>query len=170
MNWEMLAAIGQMAAVVIGIPSLIYLAIQIREQTKERRNAAIRSLVASWDELMKSLNDSAEFAAIYLRGLQSFDALDSVSKVRFSVYLGRSLRNLEGMYFHRQEGILGDSLWAEMERILCDVLANPGTREWWATRRHWYTDDFAAMVDRIVAKGGQSKAYAGYDLSDIAKM
>jgi hypothetical protein len=119
---------------------------------------------------MKSLNDSAEFAAIYLRGLQSFDALDSVSKVRFSVYLGRSLRNLEGMYFHRQEGILGDSLWAEMERILCDVLANPGTREWWATRRHWYTDDFAAMVDRIVAKGGQSKAYAGYDLSDIAKV
>lgn len=170
MNWEMLAAIGQMAAVVIGIPSLIYLAIQIREQTKERRNAAIRSLVASWDELMKSLNDSAEFAAIYLRGLQSFDALDSVSKVRFSVYLGRSLRNLEGMYFHRQDGILGDSLWAEMEQILCDVLANQGTREWWATRRHWYTDDFAAMVDRIVAKGGQSKAYAGYDLSDIAKM
>jgi hypothetical protein len=170
MNWEMLAAIGQMAAVVIGIPSLIYLATQIREQTKERRNAAIRSLVASWDELMKSLNDSAEFAAIYLRGLQSFDALDSVSKVRFSVYLGRSLRNLEGMYFHRKDGILGDSLWAEMERILCDVLANLGTREWWATRRHWYTDDFAAMVDRIVAKGGQSKAYAGYDLSDIAKV
>jgi len=170
MNWEMVAAIGQMAAVVVGIPSLIYLATQIREQTRERRNAAIRSLAASWDELMKSLNDSAEFAAIYLRGLQSFSSLDSVSKVRFSVYLGRSLRNLEGMYFHRRDGILGDASWAEMERILGDVLANPGTREWWVTRRHWYTDEFAAMVDRIVAKGGQSKAYAGYDLSDIAKV
>ena len=170
MNWEMLAAIGQLAAVVIGIPSLIYLATQIREQTKERRNAAIHSLAASWDELMKSLNDSAEFAAIYLRGLQSFSALDSVSKVRFSVYLGRSLRNLEGMYFHPQDGILGDSSWAEMERILSDVLAHPGTRQWWETRRHWYTEEFAAMVDRIVAKGGQSKAYAAYDLRDIAKV
>ena len=34
MNWEMMAAIGQLAAVFVGIPSLIYLAIQIREQTK----------------------------------------------------------------------------------------------------------------------------------------
>ena len=33
MNWEMLAAIGQLAAVFVGIPSLIYLAVQIREQT-----------------------------------------------------------------------------------------------------------------------------------------
>ena len=30
MNWEMLAAIGQLAAVFVGIPSLIYLAVQIR--------------------------------------------------------------------------------------------------------------------------------------------
>jgi len=34
MNWEMLAALGQLAAVFVGIPSLIYLAFQIREQTK----------------------------------------------------------------------------------------------------------------------------------------
>ena len=37
MNWEMLAAVGQLAAVCIGIPSIIYLAVQIRAQTKERR-------------------------------------------------------------------------------------------------------------------------------------
>src|SRR5437764_689333 len=36
MNWEMLTAIGQLAAVIVGIPSLIYLALQIRAQTKER--------------------------------------------------------------------------------------------------------------------------------------
>jgi len=42
MNWEMLAAIGQLAAVCVGIPSLIYLAVQIREQTKERRHAAVK--------------------------------------------------------------------------------------------------------------------------------
>ena len=169
MNWEMLAAIGQLAAVVIGIPSLVYLAIQIREQTKERRNAAISQMAASWGELTKSLNDSAEFAAIYLRGLQSFNELDSVAKLRFSVYMGRSLRNVEGMYFYRQDGILGDSLWGEMERVMSDVLANPGTRQWWETRKHWYTDEFAAVVDQILSKAAQSKAYESYDLRDIAK-
>jgi len=41
MNWEMLSGIGQVVAAVGVIPSLIYLAVQIREQNKERRRAGI---------------------------------------------------------------------------------------------------------------------------------
>ena len=37
MKWEMLAAIGQLAAVLVGIPSLVYLAVQIRAQTHGTR-------------------------------------------------------------------------------------------------------------------------------------
>ena len=46
MNWEMLSAIGQVIAAVGVIPSLIYLAIQIREQNKVR---AARILIALID-------------------------------------------------------------------------------------------------------------------------
>src|ERR1700693_5396354 len=60
MNWEMLAAFGQLAAVFVGIPSLIYLAIQIREQTKERRQSAVNVLTAQWGDLTCALHDSAE--------------------------------------------------------------------------------------------------------------
>ncbi len=78
MNWEMLAAIGQLAAVFIGIPSIIYLAIQIREQTKERRHAAVNALTVQWGDLTRSLHDNADFAAVFLRGVQSFNDLDAV--------------------------------------------------------------------------------------------
>lgn len=60
MNWEMLAALGQLAAVFVGIPSLIYLAIQIRPQTKERRQSAVNALAVQWDELTNALHDSTE--------------------------------------------------------------------------------------------------------------
>jgi hypothetical protein len=70
MNWAILAAVGQLAAILIGIPSLVYLAIQIREQTRERRCATINTLAAQWSELLKSLNDSAEFSAIIQPRLQ----------------------------------------------------------------------------------------------------
>src|SRR3989442_8429354 len=83
MNWEMLAAFGQLAAVFVGIPSLIYLAIQIREQTKERRQSAVHALTVQWGDLTGSLHDNAETAAIFLRGMQSFADLDAVSKLRF---------------------------------------------------------------------------------------
>src|SRR5260370_41790310 len=83
MNWEMLAALGQLAAVFVGIPSLIYLAIQIREQTKERRQAAVNALTVQWGDLTKALHDSAEFSAIYLRGVHLFADLHPVMYIMF---------------------------------------------------------------------------------------
>src|SRR6266446_2574825 len=133
MNWEMLAAIGQLAAVFVGIPSLIYLALQIREQTRERRQAALNHLTVQWGDLTKSLHDNAEFAAIYLRGVHSFS--------------------------HR-DGILTESLWREIERTMSDVIAYPGTRQWWETRRHWHAEEFARVVDEIITRGDKPKAYS----------
>ena len=68
MNWEMLSAIGQVVAAVGVIPSLIYLAIQIREQNKERRRAGINIMTAQWSELVKSAQESREFALLWLKG------------------------------------------------------------------------------------------------------
>ena len=104
MNSEILAAIGQLAAVLVGIPSLIYLAVQIREQTKERRQSAVNALTVHWGDLTKSLHDNAEFGAIYLRGVRSFNELDAVSKLRFSAFLNRFFKNFQAMYFSHRDG------------------------------------------------------------------
>src|SRR6266480_7795259 len=114
MNWEMLAAIGQLAAVFVGIPSLIYLATQIREQTKERRQSAVHALTEQWGDLTKSLHDNAETAAIFLRGVQSFADLDAVSKLRFSAFFNRFFNNFEAMYFSYLDGILTASAWGKI--------------------------------------------------------
>ena len=126
MNWEMLAAIGQLAAVFVGIPSLLYLAVQIREQTKERRQSAVNALTVQWGDLTRALHENAEFTAIYLRGVQSFHDLDAVSKLRFSAFQNRFFQNFEGMYYSRCEGILTPALWGEIERTMSDFLAYDG--------------------------------------------
>ena len=106
MNWAMLTAIGQLATVFIGVPSVIYFAIQLREQNRERRQSAVNALTVQWGELTKALHESPEFTALYLRGVQSFHDLDAVSKLRFSAFQNRFFKNFEGMYYSRQEGIL----------------------------------------------------------------
>jgi hypothetical protein len=167
MNWEMLAAIGQLAAVCVGIPSLIYLAVQIREQTRERRQSAVNALAVQWGDLTCALHESAEFSAIYLRGLQSFDALDSISKLRFSAFFNRFLKNSQAMYFAHRDGILTDELWGEIERTMTDLIGYPGVQQWWKTRRHWHSQEFASVVDAIIARGGKPIAYSTYDLAKI---
>src|SRR5689334_10202708 len=158
MNWEMLAAIGQLAAVFVGIPSVIYLAVQIREQTKERRQSAVNALTVQWGDLTCALHESAEFSAIYLRGVQSFEDLDPVSKVRFSAFFNRFLKNFQAMYFAHQDGILADELWNEIERTMTDLISHRGVQQWWETRRHWHTQEFGRVVDAIIAKGEAPKA------------
>src|SRR5207244_11603121 len=126
MNWEMLAAIGQLAAVCVGIPSLIYLAVQIREQTKERRHAAVNALTSQWGDLTKSFHDNGEFCAIYLRGVQSFNDLDAVSKLRFSSFLNRFFKNFQAMYFSPQDCVIYASFLCVVARTMRDVIAWPG--------------------------------------------
>jgi hypothetical protein len=163
MNWEMLAAIGQLAAVFIGIPSLIYLATQIRQQTKERQHAAVHALTEQWGDLTRSLHDNSEMAEVFLRGLQSFNELDPIGKVRFSAFFNRFMNVFEGMYFSHREGILIDSSWGAVERTLEDFVANPGLQEWWPTRKRWHTVEFGRVVDGMMDRVGAPAAFAHYE-------
>jgi hypothetical protein len=169
MNWEMLAAFGQLAAVLVGIPSLIYLAIQIREQTKERRQAAVHALTVQWGDLTGSLHDNPETASIFLRGMQSFADLDAVSKLRFSAFFNRLINIFEGMYFSHRQGILTGSSWGAVKRTMNDLIAYPGVQQWWEVRRHWHTEEFGRVVTEIIARGDKPKAFSAFNLREIMK-
>src|SRR5437868_8346509 len=123
MNSQMLTAIGQLATVCIGVPSVIYFAIQLREQNRERRQSAVNALTVQWGDLTKALHENAEFAALFLRGVHSFHDLDAISKLRFSAFQNRFFKNFEGMYYSRREGILSEELWSEIERTMSDLMA-----------------------------------------------
>jgi hypothetical protein len=168
MNWAMLTAIGQLATVIIGVPSIIYFAIQLREQNRERRQSAVNALTEQWGELTKALHENPEFTALFLRGVQSFHDLDAVSKLRFSAFQNRFFKNFEGMYYSKREGILNTELWDEIDRTMSDFLAYKGIQEWWQTRRHWHTEAFARVVEDIIARGKKPTAYSTYDLKQVA--
>jgi len=167
MNWEMLTAIGQLATVFVGVPSIIYFAIQLREQTRERRQSAVNALTVQWSDLTKALHENADFAAIFLRGVHSFNDLDAVSKLRFSAFENRFFKNFEGMYYSRREGILSLESWDEIERTMNDFLAYDGVRQWWETRKHWHTEAFVRVVDAMIAKSQKPTAYSTYDLQQV---
>ena len=169
MNWEMVSALGQAVAAVAVIPSLIYLAVQIREQNKERRRAGINILTAQWSDLVRSAQESREFAVTFLQGMRSFEDLDAPDKLMFSAFFTRYTRNCEGMFIYYRDGALEKALWDEVERTMTDYFAYPGVREWWITRKHWLTDEFRAVVEAIIAKNPEPKLYAAYDLEGPPK-
>lgn len=161
MNWEMIAAIAQVTAAVAVVASLIYLAVQIRNQSKESRRTAAGVFMFHWTDFRKSLSDSADLAAIHLRGLTSFDALNPVEKLRFGSALGR-IFVLSEIYLFYLEGALDPELWKSFERTTADLIAYPGAQAWWATRKHWHTPKFQTLIDQIIAEGKKPLVYERY--------
>jgi hypothetical protein len=91
MNWEMISAVGQMLGAIGVIISIIYLAVQIRNQNKESQRAAMNVLTTHWSDLNRTLVENPDLAALWIRALQSFDELDGASKLRgFGAHLGVS--------------------------------------------------------------------------------
>ena len=106
-------------------------------------------------------------AAIFLRGVHSFNDLDAVAKLRFSAFFNRLLNVFEGMYFSHCQGMLTDSSWRAVERTMTDLINYPGVQQWWDIRSHWHTEEFDRVVREIIARGDKPKAFARFDLKEL---
>ena len=158
----MISAVGQMLGAVGVIISIVYLAAQIRNQNKESQRAAMNVLTTHWSDLNRTLVENPEMAVLWLRALRRFDDLDAQSKLRFGAHLGRFLRFADSLYLSVLDGTLDKRLWRGYERTIADTVAYPGFQTWWATRKHWHTDEFCALIDRHI-QTAKPTIYDGYN-------
>ena len=163
MNWEQMGAIAQVAAAIGLIPSLIYLAIQVREQNRVNRRASLDLHSTQQIELIRTINESPDFSSIYLRGLNDFESLDPASRLRFGAYLMRVFRYWDGIYFHYADGAMPPQFWQSVRRQIQDVVAYPGVQAWWASRKHWYTDEFNVLIAGVIENAPTPNAYSPYE-------
>ena len=113
------------------------------------------------ERLDRTLVENPDLAALWIRALRSFDDLDATSKLRFGAHLGRFLRMADSLYLGVLDGTLDKRLWRGYERTLADTVAYPGFQAWWATRKHWHTDEFCALIDRHI-QTAKPKIYDSY--------
>ena len=106
----------------------------------------MNALTTHWSDLNRTLVENPEMAVLWLRALRSFDDLDAGSKLRFGAHLGRLLRFADSLYLNVLDGTLDKRLWRGYERTIADTVAYPGFQTWWATRKHWHTDEFCALT------------------------
>ena len=160
MNWKMISAVGQIFAAIGVTISLVYLASQIRSKKRESRSAAMNALVTHFGDSMRSQIENGELCDLWLRGLQSFEELDSTSRLRFDSQLERQIRIADNLYLHFLDGALDPRLWRGFNRTIGDIAAYPGFQKWWPTRKHRYSDELCGLIDNHI-KTAKPKIYEG---------
>ena len=77
-------AIGEILGAIGVIATLIYLAKQIRTNTKTTQGATANAILRDARELLRVPFSDRESADLFLRGMENFDSLDDVERAMFT--------------------------------------------------------------------------------------
>ncbi len=146
MNWDAIAAIAEGLGAVGVIATVIYLAFQIRQNTRSVQGSAGQSLM-SQEMAMYAL--IAEHASVYRRGCANLADLDSDEIEVFGFLVSAEQSQLYSAYVQYHKNQITESLWRAYIADWMDKLKKPGFQLVWADLKHVYPDDFCQCLDEI---------------------
>ena len=155
--------VSQIAAAVLVAPTLLYLALQVRQNTAQLKATARYQFVEATGQMNALTAASRETASVFRRGLADIDSLDADERMQFLILVGQFLQIYSTMFELHEDRLLPDSQWHNVRKDLISLLATPGGRRIWETFGKSGLDPaFLAHVDAFVAKGEPS-----YDIMRI---
>jgi hypothetical protein len=151
-NWEALGAIANLLAAVGVIATLIYLSIQIRQNTKAVRSSSIQNLVQSFSTTAQAAVENEHIIPLLLKGNAGADALTETERAQLHFWFIMTFRRFEGVYFQRDLGIVDADVIDGFERSHLAVLASKGAQDWWATSKGIFNSGFVRYVEQLLEK------------------
>lgn len=150
MNWSAVGAIAELLGSIAVVVSLVYVAAQVKANTRQARLEAARDLAVRVSEISIAVASSRDVGELLYRGGGDYDSLDAVDRVRFRGLMNALFRGLEQQFHLRGEGALTDAEWAAVESLILDFASLPGVQRYFASRGQWYTPGFLDIVWRDV--------------------
>ncbi len=138
------------AAVVLG---LVFVGYELRQNTKTQRVTATQTLAAEYADALEVMAYEGEAACVYVLGINGIANLDDAERLRFFVIMFQIFRVAEQLEYHASVGFVEPRVWRGFERQLSEIVSLPGVQEWWALRRHWFSDEFQDFMDTTIAAG-----------------
>jgi hypothetical protein len=154
-NWDAVSAIGEIVGAVGMIVSIVYLAHQIRTNTRATRASASFNAMHSWahtNESLSALSDEAIGWVVKLGPDVTPADLSEVEWVRLTLATRAIVQKLEGQYYLDRYGLLHDGVWEKRRGIVRGMIDLPVLRTWWEgeLRQETFTDEFIAALKQGV--------------------
>ena len=150
MNLDTLAQLGEFVGGFFVVISLIYLAYQVRQNTRSLRAENYARVLTRMSELQSRLALDSELNHLMIVGAEDPWRLTRAERVRFSWALYELIGTAEFMYHQSRERTLPAAVWTRWETTLGWWLSHPGMRAWWRARPSPFSSDFEAFAEEII--------------------
>ena len=154
MSFEQLSSLAQIVASVGVLVSLIFVALQIKQNTGALQRNEHNSTMAQWTVIRQAIAGNREIAELMTAGLHGEREMDAADQLRMEQMLQEYAWAAFHIWERTQRGIFPKGKFeATAGALLCSLLASPRGESWWRDAKHiGFMPGFVADVDAVLAK------------------
>ncbi len=150
MDLQTLANIGEIIGAVVVILSLVYLTIQVRQNTQAQRTENYARALDLLAALQSTLSQDSEISLIFSRGILDPSKLTSLEKLRFNWSLYEAFGAFEFMFHASKTNSIDEEVWTRWAVAVAWWLTFPGVQTWWNAKPLPFTDSFTSFVETLI--------------------
>ncbi len=147
MSLESLGNLGEFVSGVAVVVSLIYLALQVRQNTESLRTENYARALDRLAAMQSQLSQSSELVRIFGKGVVDLSKLPLPQRIQVTWALYESFGAFEFMFHAARANALPDEVWERWKAAVAWWLTFPGVRAWWHARPTPFTPAFTAFVE-----------------------
>ncbi len=160
MTLEDLGNIGEFVGAVGVIVSLVYLAVQIRQNTHSVRTSTFHEAIRDMADAIDQLGRDAELTRIWYAGLRDLESLSEGEQQRFATYTTSVMRRYENILYQTQHGTLDAEAWVGIREHLKYVFSQPGTLVWWNKGKNLFNPALCEFIENEILGAALPRAHA----------
>ena len=148
MTLQDLGAIGELIGSVGAVIALIYLAVQVRQNTRGMRTSAHQHVVSANAAVTMAPAHNLEFAALLWKGAESSKQLSEQTQVAFNLWCFQYFAMIQATHQLFLDDAVDEGVWQRELQRAVGGLRVPGFREWWdAGGRTQLNPAFVTLVE-----------------------
>jgi hypothetical protein len=134
------------------VVSVIYVSIQIRNNTMAVRSSAFQQVVNSFAAISFDIARDKTLVDLYLRAGRDFASLNEADRAQYSFMLLSFLRRAENVHIQSGLHTLHDKHWSGIRESIKVIVVAPGARACWSEIKDRLNPEFRLFIDGLIAE------------------
>src|SRR5205085_2306534 len=162
MSFEQISYLAQIVASIGVVVSLIFVGLQIRQNTSALQRDEHNSTMAQWTVIRMAIARNRDIAELMTAGLHGERALDAADQLRLEQLLAENAWAAYHIWDRTQRGIFPKGTFeATGGALLCGLFGTAGGATWWRSAKHiGFPPGFVSDVDSILARNSGASVSA----------
>ena len=145
-----LANLAEFVSGLVVIASLVYLAVQVRQNTQSLRTENYARALDRISSMQAKMTENGPFAAVFAKGAVDASALTPQERIQFTWWAYEAFGAFEFMFHQAESSAMPAEVWERWSATTAWWLSFPGVRAWWMARPVPFSASFSAFVDACI--------------------